>query len=760
MEKFTSFSIGRCVFKDSMQFLSKSLGTCVESLARADFKIHDTEFAGAGDDLRALLRQKGVMPYDWLDGSEKLDSTQLPPTSAFYSQLTKTECSDEDYKRACSVWRLAGCATMRDYVSLYLKTDVVLLADVFEAFRAMSFQHYGLDAAHYYTLPGFSWDAFLKQTGAVIGCIYEGQPDALEMLDMLRRGVRGGVSVVSTRFAAANNSYLDDYDSSKPLSYIMNWDANNLYGGGMCEALPSGDYSLELITDKTDQREESGSHEQEALKDQSEARPGQVDADAYGDADGDAEGIDDNIDSSSEECTVSGSEDSIADSCGWSECDDNECDNECDIECDEWNVDERDGIVIPAPRTTAACLAEIMELADNGPRGCFVEVDLEIPRELHDALNDYPPAPESTLFEPSPLMAKMRADLKLPPSKVPKLIPNLRNKTAYVVHFRTLKKYVELGCVIAKVHKVLWFAQSAYMAPYIQYNTQRRAAATTALEKDMLKLMNNAIFGKTCENVEGRMNVLLKTDGAKIAQYAAKPTFVDMHLIGGGLVAIHMRVTSVLYNKPLAVGVAVLDISKTFMYAFHYGFVRRRYGDKARLLFTDTDSLTYSIETPDVYRDMAEDLAHFDTSDYPRGHFCQSDANKKVVLKMKDESNGVPIRAFAGLRAKMYCFLRADRGADATAKGIAKSEIARLKWANYEAALFGATADERKQEVSFSAIRSSNHQVSTLRLRKTGLCAYDDKRFVLDDNVHTLAHGHWRIEKMLAAAASEMGVEV
>jgi hypothetical protein len=255
------------------------------------------------------------------------------------------------------------------------------------------------------------------------------------------------------------------------------------------------------------------------------------------------------------------------------------------------------------------------------------------------------------------------------------------------------------------------------------------------------------------------MNVLLKTDGAKIAQYAAKPTFVDMHLIGGGLVAIHMRVTSVLYNKPLAVGVAVLDISKTFMYAFHYGFVRRRYGDKARLLFTDTDSLTYSIETPDVYRDMAEDLAHFDTSDYPRGHFCQSDANKKVVLKMKDESNGVPIRAFAGLRAKMYCFLRADRGADATAKGIAKSEIARLKWANYEAALFGATADERKQEVSFSAIRSSNHQVSTLRLRKTGLCAYDDKRFVLDDNVHTLAHGHWRIEKMLAAA-KEMGVEV
>ena len=722
MEKFTSFSIGRCVFKDSMQFLGKALGTCVESLTSADFALHSAEFAGVNSDLRALLLQKGVMPFDWLDCADKLAVAELPPQSAFYSQLSKTACSDEDYQRARRVWELSGCATMRDYVSLYLKTDVVLLADVFEAFRAAGFGHYGLDAAHYYTLPGFSWDAFLKQTGAVIGCIYDGQQDSHEMLDMLRRGMRGGVSVVSTRHAVANNPYLNDYDPTKVSLYIMNWDANNLYGGAMCEALPSGGYSLERIVDAA-----AVVHD-EVL--------------GYEDV-----GDGDDGDAGSSDCSDRSDDSLAAASCGWSECDDNTYEEEGDA------VDERDALVIPAPRTSAACAAEILKLDDHGPRGCFVEVDLEIPRELHDALNDYPPAPESTLFEPSPLMATLRADLNLPPSKVHKLIPNLRNKTAYVVHYRALKAYVKLGCVVTKVHKALWFAQAAYMAPYIQYNTQRRADAKTPLERDMLKLMNNAIFGKTCENVEGRMNVLLKTDGAKIAQYAAKPTFIDMHLIGGGLVAIHMRATSVLYNKPLAVGVAVLDISKTFMYAFHYGHVRRRYGDKARLLFTDTDSLTYLIETPDVYRDMVEDLAHFDTSDYPRGHFCRSDANKKVVLKMKDESNGVPIRAFAGLRAKMYCFLKADGGADATAKGIARSEIARLEWANYEAALFGTTADERKQEVSFSAIRSSRHQVCTLRLRKTGLCAYDDKRHVLDDNVRTLAHGHWRIEGLKDVSA-------
>jgi hypothetical protein len=380
-------------------------------------------------------------------------------------------------------------------------------------------------------------------------------------------------------------------------------------------------------------------------------------------------------------------------------------------------------------------------------------VDLHIPPALHDELNDYPPAPETTLFDPSPIMAQLHSELGLPKSRVPKLIPNLRDKKLYVLHFRALQTYVRLGCVVAKIHKVLWFRQTRFLEPYIQYNTERRKCAKTDLEKDMLKLMNNAIFGKTCENVENRMIVSLQTDGAKIAQYASRPTFIDMQLIGGGLVAIHMRATTVLFNKPLAVGVAVLDISKTFMYDFHYGYVRPKYGKKAELLFTDTDSLTYHLFTADIYDDMAADLSHFDTSEYPPTHKCFSDANKKVVLKMKDEYKGVPIRAFAGLRAKMYCFLTAKSDAEPTAKGIVRSEIARLSWAHYMRALHGS-ADEKRQSVTYSTIRSSGHQVSTLQMTKTGLCAYDDKRYVLDDNVHTLAHGHWRTQQLSTAHAA------
>ena len=411
----------------------------------------------------------------------------------------------------------------------------------------------------------------------------------------------------------------------------------------------------------------------------------------------------------------------------------------------------------PAPqqrRSTAACLSEILQLAANGARGCFAEVDLAIPLEKHDELNDYPPAPEHTLFEPSPLMAGLHAELGLSSARLPKLIPNLRDKTKYVVHFRALQKYVELGCVVTRVHKILWFRQSRFLAPYIQYNTERRQAAKTTLEKDVLKLMNNAIFGKTCENVENRMTVVLATDADTIMRHASKPTFADMQLIGNGLVALHMRATSVLYNKPLAIGVAVLDISKVTMYDFHYEYVMKKYGNRAKLLFTDTDSLTYAVETPDIYEDMRADLSRFDTSDYPVGHKCFSLVNKKVLLKMKDESNGAPIRSFVGLRSKMNCIRTADDRAEATAKGIARSESARLTWDQYEAALFGTTLDEKKQSVTSSSFRSSDHRVATLRMTKTGLCAYDDKRYVLPDNVHTLAHGHWRIEGLRLAAAA------
>jgi hypothetical protein len=227
---------------------------------------------------------------------------------------------------------------------------------------------------------------------------------------------------------------------------------------------------------------------------------------------------------------------------------------------------------------------------------------------------------------------------------------------------------------------------------------------------------------------------------------ASKPTFLDFRLFGNDLVALRMRKTRVKYDRPLIMGMAILDVAKTFVYDFHYSYVEPRYGPRARLLFTDTDSLAYSLDTEDAYKDMGAELDRFDTSDYRRDHPCFSDANKKVVLKFKDEANGVPIREFVGLRAKMYCLV-VGAEVESTGKGIKASEMKRLTVENYRAALNGTQPDQLQQEVGFNVIRARDHRVATMSVRKTGLCAFDDKRHVLDDNVHTLAHGHWRLRE-------------
>jgi len=198
------------------------------------------------------------------------------------------------------------------------------------------------------------------------------------------------------------------------------------------------------------------------------------------------------------------------------------------------------------------------------------------------------------------------------------------------------------------------------------------------------------------------------------------------------------------YNKPTIIGLAVLDLSKLIMYDFHYNTIQRKYGSAARLLFTDTDSLTYHITTPDFYADMAEMAEQLDTSDYPKAHPLHSDRNKKVIGKFKDETNGTPIKSFVGLRAKMYSIHvpGAKKEHKCTAKGVKRSAIAQLTHDDYKRAIFGTSEEELRQKATFCLIRSTNHTLATLRVTKTSLCAYDDKRWVCDDNVTTLAHGH------------------
>ena len=161
--------------------------------------------------------------------------TKLPPREAFYSQLNEHELSADDYKVAEETWNTFECKTLKDYHDFYLKLDVTFLADIFENFRAVARSTYGLDPAHYWSLPGYSWDACLKQTKVELELLTEKNA---QMYLFIESAIRGGVSMIAHRHAVANNGVGSDI--TKPASYLAYWDANNLHGWAMSQSLPTG----------------------------------------------------------------------------------------------------------------------------------------------------------------------------------------------------------------------------------------------------------------------------------------------------------------------------------------------------------------------------------------------------------------------------------------------------------------------------------------------------------------------------------------
>ena len=636
MDRYLSFEISGLRFLDSLQFLNCSLDTLVKNLDKKSLK--NMRRLYPDDEQFDLLRRKGIFCYEYLDGADKMSETCLPPQDKFFSNLTGEHISPEDYAHAQNVWKKFNIRTLGQYHDLYLKTDVVLLADVFESFRKTSLKNYKLDPLHYFSSPGLSWDACLKMTGVPLELFTT--PD---MYLFSEKGMRGGVSLICNRYAKANNPYLpESYVASEDTSYITYLDCNNLYGYAMSQPLPTGKFRF-----------------------------------------------------------------------------------------------------LESPEVEAFDLKS--KLAE-APKGYILEVDLHYPAHLHDIHNDYPLAPEKVAVRADMLSeySKGLADkLKVKyTAKMPaKLIPNFMDKKNYVVHYRNLQYYVDMGMEVVKIHKVLEFDQSKWLKPYIEFNTKQRQAATSPFEKDLFKLMNNSIYGKTLQNDRNHLNIRIVTSPLRAKKFIARPTFQSAKIINREVAVIKMMRSCVLLNKPIYVGMSILDISKLQMFNFHYDVIVKRYGDRAKLLFTDTDSLCYQIFTNDLYKDMAENLDCYDTSDYPKGHPLHDKKNAKVIGKFKDETNGVPPLEFVGLRSKMYSLLLPDDKEKKTAKGVKRSFVAKsIRHANYRDCL----EKESMTLADFNNIRSIGHTVHTTNIVKVALSPYDDKRYLLTSK-SSLSYGHYKI---------------
>ena len=620
-------------FIDSLAFMNASLDSLVKNLksSGAENFIHlNREFDSPV--ARELLTKKGSYPYDYMNSFERLEETCLPPQEAFYSQLNEQELSDEDYEHAKAIWSSFGLRSMGQYHDLYLKTNVVLLSDVFENFRSTCLSNYELDPAHYFTAPGLSLDACLKKSGVKLELLTD--PD---MHLMIEKGIRGGISTMTHRHAKANNKYLSSYDQAKESSYIVYLDANNLYGWAMSEYLPTGGFR-------------------------------------------------------------------------W---------------LDEEEVNDLDVDNIP----------------EDGSKGYILEVDLEYPEELHGAHDQYPLAPEKTLVTDDMLSSyskDLKEKFKIGNSTVPKLIPNLHDKTMYVVHYRNLQLYLRLGLKLKKIHRVIEFNQAPLMKEYIDFNTSRRMDAKNGFEKDFFKLMNNSVFGKTIENLRKRVDVKLVNDERTRTKLVSQPHFKSMKIFTEDFTGIEMRKKSIQLNKPIYCGMAILDNSKMLMYGFHYEFIKARYGSDATLLFTDTDSLCYHIKTEDIYQDMFQHKEDFDFSDYPKDSQFHDPTNKMVIGKFKDETASVPIVEFVGLRSKMYSF-KTEELECKKAKGINKGVVRRkMRHQDYLKTL----QDQTRSLARMRAIRSTNHRVTSCEINKIGLSCYDDKRYIMEDGKATLAFGN------------------
>eukprot|EP00798_Chlamydomonas_sp_ICE-L_P012930 gene12930-5964_t len=426
----------------------------------------------------------------------------------------------------------------------------------------------GLDPVYCVSADSLTWEGMMRMTGCELELITD-----VDQHMFVEQGIRGGMSVICTRYATACNDITASIGVTIPPSRdedstnLLYFDCNSLYGHAMCAPLPIGGY-------------EWVSHEQALL---------------------------------------------------------------------QWEALLED------------CPNEV---------GYMLEVDLEYPAALHSTHDDYPLAPHRRTVAESELSQHSRRIVELGMASVShhaKLMADFKPRQHYVLHHTALQAYVKYGMKVTAVHRILKFKQAAILAPYIMKNMERRMRARNSFEKAFFKLLNNALFGKTMENVRKYKTVRLVQGEAALRKLMRRPTLMRVMHMGGELAAVQLRTSKVKMMKPIAMGQAVLDISKVHMYDFHYGIWQPVFGSHSRLLFTDTDSLAYEVrgirELNGFILQHPTLLDALDIGTYPVQHPLYSSANAGVHGKFKDELApggdciGV-MTEFAGLRAKVYVFIK------------------------------------------------------------------------------------------------------
>ena len=350
-------------------------------------------------------------------------------------------------------------------------------------------------------------------------------------------------------------------------------------------------------------------------------------------------------------------------------------------------------------------------------------VDVRYPKELHDLHNDLP-------F----MCEKMKISG----------VPNLNDKNNYVVHIKVLNQAFKHGLILEKVHHMTEFNQSAWLKPYIGFNTQLRTQAKNDFETDFIKLMNNSVFGKTMENIRKHKDIKLIANRESFLKTVMKPNFKSAICFSENLVGYEMEKTKVTMNKPVYLGQAILDLSKLVMYEFHFDYMAPRYGENWKLCYMDTDSLIYHIKAKDFYSDISGNVKErLDTSGYDKADDrpLPIGINKKVIGLMKDELGGKIMKKFVTLRPKSYAYRKLDNKEDKKCKGIKKCIIKNtISFDDYKNCLLDVNSKSiYRPQLMF---RNNKHEIPTVEVNKIALNRDDNKQIAKKDGISKLARGH------------------
>lgn len=383
--------------------------------------------------------------------------------------------------------------------------------------------------------------------------------------------------------------------------------------------------------------------------------------------------------------------------------------------------------------------------------GFILEVDLEYPDSLHDLHKDYPLAPHRvkiTNEELSDYQQKTIEYLKqFGYKRIPttKLMQTLYNKYKYVIHFKNLKLYLNLGMNLLKIHRVLRFRQSKFLSKYIELNTNLRKNAKNDFEKDLFKLMNNSVFGKSIQSQRKHLDIKIGLTEKQTSKLLVKPNFESFTILDNDKALIKMRKTTVKLNRPIYIGFTVLELSKYLMYKYYYNIFKSYYADDISLCYTDTDSFLFEIHTENLYKDFGNVFKkYFDFSNYPIDHELYDTSKQKQIGYFKDEYASKIVDEFIALKSKLYSIKYEDTKNKTVAKGLQKSILKKfINHNHYKNVLL----NNNVFTTTVRRIRSKNQELQTVKQKKMIFTPFDDKKYYLDDGIHCLPFGHFSLRK-------------